>query len=72
MTQAKLADECGVGSSTISDIKKNEDKIRSFASTMDSMAGQPAMSKKGHKVIRLADDDRLDKAVYQYMYGCCV
>ena len=35
-------------------------KTRSFASTMDSMA----MSKNGRKVMRLADDDRLDKAVY--------
>lgn len=59
-TQAKLADEYGIGRSTVGDIKKSEDKIRSFASTMESMA----MSKKGRKVMRLADDDRLDKAVY--------
>lgn len=59
-TQAKLADEYGIGRLTVGDIKKSEDKIRSFASTMESMA----MSKKGRKVMRLADDDRLDKAVY--------
>ena len=44
----------------VGDIKRNEAKIRAFASTMDSMA----MSKKGCKVMRLANDDKLDEAVY--------
>ena len=58
--QTQLAEEYGIGSSTVGDIRKNEAKIRSFASTMDSMA----MNKKVRKVMRLAYDDRLDEAVY--------
>ena len=61
-TQAKLADEYGIGTSTVGEIKKDEAKIRSFASTMDGMA----MSKKGRKVMRLSDDDKLNEAVYQW------
>ena len=59
-TQEKLSHEYGIGRSTVGYIKKNEDKIRSFASTMESMA----ISKKGRKVMRLADDGKLDEAVY--------
>ena len=55
--QAQLASEYGVGKSTVADIKKNEEKIRNFATTMDSLA----MSKK-RKVMRLADNDKLDQA----------
>ena len=44
----------------VGDIKRDEAKIRAFASMMDSMA----MSKKGRKVMRLANDDKLDEAVY--------
>ena len=43
--QEKLADEYRIGRSTVGDIKKNEDKIRSFASTMESMV----ISKKGER-----------------------
>ena len=57
--QEKLVAEYGVGHSTISDIK-SEDKLRAFASTMEGLA----MNTKGRKVIRLADDEKLDKAVY--------
>ena len=57
--QTQLAEEYGIGSSTVGDIRKNEDKIRSFASTMDRMA----MNKKVRKVMRLTYDDRLDEAV---------
>ena len=53
----------GFGRSTIGDIKKNEDKLRSFATTMESLA----MSSKGRKVMRLADDEKLDKAVYLWL-----
>lgn len=56
----QLAEGYGIRSSTVGDIKKNEAKIRSFASTMDSID----MSKKGRKVIQLADDGKLDEAVY--------
>ena len=57
--QAQLASEYGVGKSTVANIKKNEEKIRNFATTMDSLA----MSKK-RKVMRLADDDKLDQALF--------
>ena len=40
----------------VGDIKRDEAKICAFASTMDSMA----MS----KIMRLANDDKLDEAVY--------
>ena len=62
--QENLANECGIGCSSVGDIKKNEDKIRSFALTIESVA----MSKKGRKVRCLADDDKLDKAVYLWFF----
>ena len=37
-TQESLADECGIVCLIVGDINKNEDKIQSFASTMESMA----------------------------------
>ena len=43
-TQEKLAEECGIRPSTIGDLKKNEDWIRSFALMMESLS----MSKKGN------------------------
>ena len=59
-TQEKLAEEYGIGGSMVGDLKKNEDRIRSFALTMEGLS----MSKKGRKIMRLADDDKLDEAVY--------
>ena len=59
-TQAKLAEEYGVGKSTIADIKKSEEKLRSFVSTMDGLA----VDKKKRKVMRVSIDESLDKAVY--------
>ena len=61
-TQGKVAIEYGVGRSTIGDIKKTQDKLKSFASTMENFA----MSLKGRKVMRMADDAKLDEAVYLY------
>ena len=58
-TQEKLAKQFGIGRSTVHDLK-NEHKLRSFASTMESMA----MNKKGRKTMRLADDEKLDEALY--------
>ena len=58
--QEKLAAEHGVGRSTIGDIKKNQEKLKTFGSTMESLA----MSSKGRKVMRMADDEKLDEAVY--------
>ena len=59
-TQEKLASEYGIGRSTVGDLKKSEDKIRSFALTMENTA----ISTKGRKVMRICDDDKLDEAVY--------
>ena len=59
-THEKLAAEHGVGHSTIGDIKKNEDKLRLFTSTIESLA----MSSEEQKMMCLADVEKLDKAVY--------
>ena len=58
-TQEKLA-EYGVGHLTIGDIKKSKDKLRAFTLTMEGLA----MNTKGRKVMCLADNEKLDKAVY--------
>ena len=62
-TQAKLADEYGIGTSTVGKIKKDKAKIRSFASTMDGMA----MSKKGCKDVLVT----MISSVKQYISGLC-
>ena len=54
------ASEYGAGRSTISDIKKSEEKLKSYASTMESLS----ISSKTRKVMHLADDENLDEAVY--------
>jgi len=59
-SQVNLASEYGIGKSTVGDFKKNEEKIREFALTMESLD----VSTKKCKVMRLADDDILDKAIY--------
>ena len=48
----KLATEFGIGNATIIDLKKNEDKIRSFMSSMESLS----VSSKQRKIMRLAED----------------
>ena len=55
-----LADEYGIWGSTVGDIKKNEGNIHSFRLTMESVA----ISKKERKVMHLADNDKIDEAVY--------
>ena len=45
-TQESLADAYGIGRLTVGDIKKNEEKIRSFTLTKESMV----ISKNGRKV----------------------
>ena len=47
-----------IGTSTVGEIKKDEAKIRSSASTMDGMA----MRKKGRKVMHLNNDDMKNNA----------
>ena len=56
----KIASEFGIGNSTVTDIKKNESSIRSFVSTMESLS----VSSKERKIMRLADDEKVDEAVY--------
>ena len=58
--QERIARDFGVGRSTIGDFKKAEDKLRSFAATMENLD----VSSKKRKVMRLAKDDRLDEALY--------
>lgn len=54
-----ICEKYNVGRSTVSDIKKNQKKIISFKTGMIEMG----MSRKA-KVMRLADNDKLDQAVY--------
>ena len=54
-SRASHAKEFVVGTSTLSDIKK-EASVRAFASSMENMA----MNKKERKVMCLADDHELD------------
>ena len=59
-TQAKIAHEYGIGRATVYDLKKNGNKIKSYASTMESLS----FSKKKRKIMRMAADDKLDDAPY--------
>ena len=56
----KIASEFGIGNSTVTDIKKSESSIRSFVSMMESLS----VSSKERKIMRLADDEKVDEAVY--------
>ena len=54
-----IARKYNVGRSTISDIRRNKEKILSYKKDMVEMGmSRPA------KVMRVADDSELDKAVY--------
>ena len=55
-----IASEFGIGNSTVTDLKKNESRIRAFVSSMESLS----VCSKEHKIMRLADDEKLDEAVY--------
>ena len=48
----KLAKEYNVGNYTLTDLKKNESKIREFVTTMESLSVCP----KERKIMRLAKD----------------
>lgn len=56
----KLATEFGVGNATITDLKKNEVKIQSFVSSMEILS----VSSKQRKIMRLAEDEKVDEALY--------
>lgn len=47
----KLATEFGIGNATVTDLKKNEAKIRAFVSSMESLS----VSSKQRKIMRLAE-----------------
>ena len=59
--QVDLASEFGVGSSTVVDLKKNEGKIRVCCNCLSATT-------KERKIMRLADDEKLDESVYLWQY----
>ena len=59
VSQAKLVEQYGVGKSTISDIKRSEQKVKEYASTLDSQGVSTS-----RKVMRLAKEDKLEEALY--------
>ena len=54
-----LSKEMDIGKSTICDIKRNEEKLSSFAAKMDSTEGSLK-----RKTMKLASDTKLDDALY--------
>ena len=54
-----LSKEMDVGKSTICDMKRNEEKLTSFAAKMDSTEGSLK-----RKTMKLASDTKLDDALY--------
>ena len=54
-----IASEFGIGNSTVTYLKKNESRIRTFVSSMESLS----VCSKERKIMRLADE-KLDEAVY--------
>ena len=64
VSQAKLAEQYGVGKSTISDIKRSEQKVKEYASTLDSQGVSTS-----RKVMRLAKEDKLEEALYLWEPG---
>ena len=60
----KVASEFGVGNSTVTDLKKKELRIRSLVSSMESLS----VRSKECKIIRLADDEKVDEAAYKLIF----
>ena len=56
---SELCEKFGIGKSTITTLKKNEAKIREFASSLESKSISGSW-----KVMRLAKDEELDQALY--------
>ena len=65
VSQAKLAEQYGVGKSTISDIKRSERKVKEYASTLDSQGVSTS-----RKVMQLAKEDKLEEAMYKWNEVC--
>ena len=59
----KVTSEFGIGNSTVTDLKKNESRIRSLVSSMESLF----VRSKVRKIIRLADDEKVDEDVYKFI-----
>lgn len=59
VTQAILAEGYNIGQSTITDLKKNEAKLRAFVSSLE----QQGMS-CSRKIMRLAKEKQLEEALY--------
>ena len=60
----KVGSEFGIGNSTVTDLKKNESRIRSLVSSMESLS----VRSKERKIIRLADDEKVNEAVYKLIF----
>ena len=52
-----MAQEYGIGKTTVYDLKKNGNKIKTYASNMESLSFN-------RKIMRMAADDKLDEALY--------
>ncbi len=61
ISKASLAEEYGVGKSTISDIKNNEQKLKEYASHLDNQGVSQA-----RKIMRLAKEDKLEEVPYAW------
>ena len=48
----------------MTDLKKNESRIRLFISSMESLS----VCSKERKVVHLADDEQVDEAVYKFKF----
>ena len=59
-TQERIADDFGVGWSTVGDTKKAGNKLRLFAATMENLD----VSSKKRKIMRLCKDNKLYEALY--------
>ncbi|MGH0122708.1 UNVERIFIED_CONTAM: hypothetical protein FKN15_006800 [Acipenser sinensis] len=60
VTREKLAQDFGIGKSTVTDIKTSASEIKKLASGAESFYGCK------RKVLRHAQDDKLDKVVYTW------
>ena len=60
----KVASEFGIGNSMVTDLKKKESRIRLLVSSMESLS----VRSKERKIIRLANDEKVDEAVYKLIF----
>ncbi|UYV69384.1 hypothetical protein LAZ67_6003391 [Cordylochernes scorpioides] len=60
---SSLARKYGVGNATISDIKKNSDDIKNYASTLDIIISDGSLYRK---MMKMAENKDLDAIVYTW------